>query len=104
MVSGRPDPTGDLADQAELCFLLGVGEGIADLAGCEATLRAHREAIEGNVPSRLVNAGLHRGAILERAALGGEQPEDDLGSRAHVAERAEVARARGIVLEEQAIV
>ena len=53
---------------------------------------------------RLAQSRLHRGRVLECALLGGQQPEHDGGLRARVAERAEVARAGGVVLEQQPVV
>src|SRR6202030_4210518 len=88
----------------ELRLLLRGRERVARLAGGESALRAQGQALQRDLTRRLADARLHERRVLELTLLGGQEPEHHGGLRPHVAERPEIARARGVVLEQEAVV
>ena len=69
----------------------------------EAALRRQAELVERRVLRGLVDAALQRVLVLELAELGGHQAEHDDLALGQVAQRAEVARAFVVVLEEEGV-
>src|SRR5947199_357971 len=65
--SRAPHAARRLPDESQLRLLLLGGERIAGFAGREPTLRAQGQAIERDVPGRLVDTLLHCRRVFERA-------------------------------------
>src|SRR4051812_13537339 len=94
----------DLDDLAELRPLRVFGQDIAFLGRSEAALRRQAELVEGREFAGFVDPPLDFVLLLERAALRGDQAEDDAFSALRQeAERLEAAGPFGVVFEEIAV-
>src|SRR5213078_3149418 len=70
----------------------------------EAALRAQADLLERHVLGRLVETPPEVVLPLQGADLGGDEPQDHARTLGDEAERREVARARVVELEEEAVV
>src|SRR3954463_13217949 len=70
-----PHLVGELLDHAKLRPLLLLGEDVALLGGGEAALRREAELLQRSELGGLVDPPLDVVLLLERAALGGDEPE-----------------------------
>src|SRR4051812_48621832 len=100
-----PHLVGELLDHAKLRPLLLLGEDVALLGGGEAALRRQAELLQRSELGRLVDPALDVILLLERAALGGDEPEHHgLVALRQEAQRLEAAGAVAVVFEEVAVV
>src|SRR5215831_293769 len=100
-----PHLAGDLDDHLEFGPLLLLGENVALLGGGKAALGRQAQLLERSEFRRLVEPPLDGVLLLQRAALGGDEPHRHaLLALGQEAQRLEPARALGVVFQEVAIV
>src|SRR5690348_9665401 len=98
-----PDLVGGLDDQAELGYLLVVGQRVALGGGGEAALPGQAELVQGDELGGLVDTALEVVLGLQLGALGGDQAEDDHLALGNEAERLEATGPFVVVLEEEPV-
>src|SRR4051812_40835489 len=93
-----PHLVGELLDHAKLRPLLLLGKDVALLGGGEAALRREAELLQRSELGRLVDPPLDVVLLLERTALGGDEPEyHGLVALRQEAQRLEAAGAVAVV-------
>src|SRR5262245_19114585 len=99
----RTNAAGNVADEAELRFLLGDGHRVGIFTRREPALRAERKPFQRHDVGRFADAPLHRGRVLQPPVVGGDAPKHDVGIGPYMLEWRQVTRARAIVFEQQCV-
>src|SRR4029078_9932249 len=99
-----PHLVSELLDHAKLRPLLLLGEDVALLGGGEAALRGETELLQRSELGGLVDPPLDVVLLLERTALGSDEPEHHgLVAFRQKAQRLEAAGAGAVVFEKVAV-
>src|SRR3989449_128803 len=102
-MSLSPHVASDLDDALELLPLLVLGQRVAVVRAGEAALGRQAQALQRHVLRGLVDPSPQRVLRLERARLGGDEPQHDLLVARQQAQRLEAARALGVPFHEIAV-
>src|SRR5262249_57103987 len=97
----RQNTAGEIADQAQLRFLLRDRHRVGILTRREPALWAERKPLQRHDLGRLAKASLDRGRVFKLAVLSRYKPQHHNGVGSHVLERRTITRARAVVLQQQ---